>query len=522
MQGVAGTHVLPRQPVKMHVIDVMSAEDAESTRPVASLAAGLVNELTDLVEAASLHTEQELPELQGRLLSAGEDPALVIASISEIIAVGLVSEGADLPLELAVRARLVGERLAAGGIGLETLLELVQSVQREAEVLLLEQSPSARVAVAAVRHLNQVGGALTLTLARAYVETTFADYLAQERALRALITIARAVSRSLEPGDVIEAGLTETVSATNLDAGGVWLVAGSEDGISLQATTGLNEAEIALLHDIDITSHPEIAASIRSGVPVQLALDNDLPQLAAYKSALIVPLNGSHGLLGAMALGSREGRLFTPEEVIFTGAVADHMANALDHALEHRLEAHTDYLSGLANRAEFESTVRRELASAQRTRRPLTLVVMDLNRLKSINDGFGHHAGDEAIRTIGQVLRQVVRTSDISARLGGDEFGVAMPEAGLAQAQEVVARIRTSLTELDHSSGRPFAIELSYGIAEWEPGQDFVRLFEVADSHLYSDKRRNRIESASKIEKSQPRPDQTSSPRASSPETPST
>jgi len=115
----------------------------------------------------------------------------------------------------------------------------------------------------------------------------------------------------------------------------------------------------------------------------------------------------------------------------------------------------------------------------------------------------------------------VVRTSDISARLGGDEFGVAMPEAGLVQAQEVVARIRTALDELNHTSGRSFAIELSYGMAEWEPGQDFVRLFKVADSRLYTDKRGNHAPTASKIDVSEARRNQASSPQASSRETPS-
>ena len=504
-----------------HVIKLMRVDDAESIRSVTQLAAELVKGLDVLIEAASMHTEEDLPDLQGRLLEAGEDPALVIASIAEVIAIGLTSEGTDLSLELAVRVRLLAERLAAGGTALDALLELAQVIQKETELLLLEKSPSAKVAVAAIRRLNQLGGALALTLTRAYVETTFKDYLEQERALRALITIARAVSRSLEPGEVAEAGLTETVTATNLDAGGVWLIDGARRGLALQAKVGLTKAELAVLEGIEITRHPEIAASIRSGLPTQLALHNDVPLLAAYRTALIVPLNGSHGLLGVMALGSRARRVFSADEVIFAGAVADHMANALDHALEHRLEAHTDYLTGLANRAEFESTVRRELASAHRSRRPLALVLMDLNCLKRINDGFGHHAGDEAIRTVGHVLRQVVRTSDISARLGGDEFGVAMPEAGLGHAQEVVARIRKGLEEVNRAAGRRFATELSYGMAQWEPGQDFIRLYKAADSRLYADKRRSQTPRASKIETSEPGPEPPSSPRASSPETPS-
>ena len=483
------------------------------------VATRLVEEIGTLVEATLMHTELELPDLQGRLLSAGEDPSLVVAGLAEITALGLLDEGAEMPIELAVRARLIAERLAAGGIGLDSLLELAQSIQREAEVLLLDSARSPKVAVAAVRRLNTVCGAITLTVTRAYVETTFEDYLEQEKALRALITIARAVSRSLEPAEVADAGLGETLSATQLDAGAVWLVSGPKRGLALQSTVGLSAAEVEVLHGLDITQHPEIAGATRTGVPVRLTFDEQTPLLSSYRSALVAPLTGRDGLLGMLILGSRLGRIFSQDELIFVGAVADHMANALDHAFEHRLEAHTDYLTGLANRAEFESTVRRELASAHRSRRPLTLVLMDLNRLKRINDTFGHHAGDEAIRAIGRVLKQVVRTSDISARLGGDEFGIAMPEAGPAQAEEVVARIRKALASAGSSTGRRFEIELSFGIAEWEPGQDFLRLYRAADERLYADKRRNRVRGAPKIGVSEARKDRMSSPRASSHET---
>jgi len=468
-----------------------------------------------------MRAERDLPDLQGRLLAAGEDPAEVIASISEFMADGMATEESELAGESALRARMVGVRLAGGGIGLDALLELVQTIQQEIESTLLESSPGARVSVAAMRRLNRVGAALALTLTRTYVETTLEDHLEQERALRGLITIARAVSRSLEPAEVADAGLTETVAAMRLDSGAVWLVADATHGLALETTAGLAGAEVAILERIDITAHEQILASIRSGVPAQLSLETDGSLIGGYRSALVVPLTGSHGLLGVMALGSRAERMFSPDEVIFVGSVADHMANALDHAVEHRLEAHTDYLTGLANRAEFENGVRRELASAHRSRRPLALLLMDLNRLKRINDGFGHHAGDEAIRAIGRILRQVVRTSDMSARLGGDEFGVAMPEASIAQAEEVVTRIRAALDALNLSRGRSFAIELSYGMAEWQPGQDFVQLFKAADLRLYADKRRNHVRAASKIQGSPTAETPESSPRPSSPETPS-
>lgn len=496
----------------------MNVDSSGTSRDVRSLANGLLATLPNLVEAVLVHTEQDLPELQAHVLNAGEDPAPVIASFCEIVIMGLVSGTTELPIEIALRTRLAGERLAGGGIGLEALVELIHAIQREAEVILLEAAPTPEISVNAVLRLNASAGAIVLALTGAYMEKTSQDQLEQERVLLALIRIARAVARSLEPGEVAEAGLRETVSATDLDAGAVWLSEPGRPGLTLQTFVGLDAAEQEVLTEIDLTRHPEIAAAIHSGIPVQLNLDDNAPSLSVYQSSLIVPLTGSRGLLGMMALGRRSHRSFSSDEVIFAGAVADHMATALDHALEHRLEAHTDYLTGLANRAEFESTVRRQLAAAHRSRRPLALVLMDLNGLKEINDRFGHHAGDEAIRAIGQTLLQVVRTSDISARLGGDEFGVAMPEAGVAQAEEVVARIRNALEEINRLPGRRFHIELSYGLAQWEPGKDLTRLYKLADSRLYADKRRNHARSASKIRSSEPLPN-VSSTRTSSRET---
>ena len=118
-------------------------------------------------------------------------------------------------------------------------------------------------------------------------------------------------------------------------------------------------------------------------------------------------------------------------------------------------------------------------------------MLMDLDELKKINDRFGHHAGDEAILLVAQVIRKAVRTSDISARLGGDEFGIAMPDADLGHAGEVVTRIQGALREQNLSGATPHNLELSFGLAEWQPGQEYAELFEVADRNLYRDKRRH-------------------------------
>jgi len=145
--------------------------------------------------------------------------------------------------------------------------------------------------------------------------------------------------------------------------------------------------------------------------------------------------------------------------------------------------------------------VRRALAAVKRHRRPLSLLLLDLDQLKEINDRYGHHAGDEAIRSVAAVIRKAVRTSDVSARLGGDEFAVAMPEAGVAQAREVAARIQHAFHGSRLDSAPDATLELSFGVVEWQADQGYAELFAAADRLLYRDKRRHQARRAREARK---------------------
>lgn len=161
-------------------------------------------------------------------------------------------------------------------------------------------------------------------------------------------------------------------------------------------------------------------------------------------------------------------------------------------AYQRRQEAMTDYLTGLANRAAFDSAMQRELARARRHGRALSLLLLDIDDLKGTNDRYLHHTGDEAIRAVAQIVARAVRASDICARLGGDEFGVAMPEAGVGKGQEVVARVRAALAAFNREHRLPQPLELSIGLAEWDGDQSYAELFDAADKRLYTEKRRHK------------------------------
>jgi diguanylate cyclase (GGDEF)-like protein len=196
--------------------------------------------------------------------------------------------------------------------------------------------------------------------------------------------------------------------------------------------------------------------------------------------------------VGMMTVGTMVDRIFGASDMIFTAAVADQVAIAVDRAKQFASEARTDHLTGLANRREFERVMEREVALAERHKRKLSLMMIDLDNLKRINDRQGHRAGDGALRLVAQQLQRVVRASDVCARVGGDEFAVAMPETGIDRARDVVTRLRRAVQHVALSVKSPELVEVSVGIAEWRSGQDWQAAYQAADADLYEDKRRHK------------------------------
>jgi diguanylate cyclase (GGDEF)-like protein len=196
--------------------------------------------------------------------------------------------------------------------------------------------------------------------------------------------------------------------------------------------------------------------------------------------------------VGMMTVGTIVDRLFHTSDLLFMAAVADQVAIAIDRARQFASEARTDHLTGLANRRELERVIEREVALAERHNRRLSLMMIDLDNLKRINDKLGHSAGDAALKLVAQQLLRVVRASDLCARVGGDEFCVAMPETDLDRARDVALRLRRAVEHAGLGMRAPEQVEVSVGIAAWRPGQDWQTVYQAADDDLYEDKRRRK------------------------------
>jgi two-component system cell cycle response regulator len=149
-----------------------------------------------------------------------------------------------------------------------------------------------------------------------------------------------------------------------------------------------------------------------------------------------------------------------------------------------------DDLTGLYNRRGFSDLGEQYLKLARRSGRGVTMVYLDLDRFKTINDSLGHHVGDRALLKVSDILRATFRRSDIIARLGGDEFGVLLLEAADESAELLVERLRERFADFNESSPEPFQLAVSIGMARHDDDPK-VRLEDMvteADAAMYREK----------------------------------
>ncbi len=141
-----------------------------------------------------------------------------------------------------------------------------------------------------------------------------------------------------------------------------------------------------------------------------------------------------------------------------------------------------DALTGLFNERYFERALAEELASARREDRPLSLILFDIDDLKSVNDRFGHVFGDDLLAGVAHRVREVAGSADIPCRIGGDEFAVVLPDSTPEDAALVCSRLDSKLAA--HPFGWAGRVKLSLGIVGLEPGEDANSLVRRADSAL--------------------------------------
>ncbi len=225
-----------------------------------------------------------------------------------------------------------------------------------------------------------------------------------------------------------------------------------------------------------------VSALVQNAGPGQLA--GVLPE---SRAVLCLPITYGETLLGVLNVESRDENAFAPQDVLILNTLADLLATALHNSFVFRKlqqQSITDGLTGIKTRRFFWEALSSEWKRASRSGRPFSVVLVDLDKFKEVNDSLGHLEGDLVLARVGRLLEQKCRQSNVVARYGGDEFVILMPETGIEQAQVLAERLRLWLAtdpmlEEHHITG-------SFGVASFPVhGFSMEDLIRVADAGMY-------------------------------------
>jgi len=455
---------------------------------LATLASGLSVDATESGRKALEVVRERSPELIAIGEQTGEDLVTTSAGFIDMMLAALRND-VELPWpDFEQRSRDYGRLRAAQGLPLELLIDVL-AVYRRATIELISRPIQGKphydeIITIAQGRLEDVTERLTTAIARGFLEHIDEEHRARESEMYGLAAIVSAMGRSLDLGETAEVALIEALAALRLSTGALWLR--ERSSYKLVHTVGLDADQV---DDFARQVGPHVKASASAVGRAESQVDRISSQ---EWNALRAQLRVRGRTVGMLTVATMVDRVFGASDLLFTAAVADQVAIAIDRARQFASEARTDHLTGLANRREFERVMEREVALAERHNRRLSLMMIDLDNLKRINDRLGHSAGDGALKIVAQQLQRVVRASDVCARVGGDEFAVAMPETDLDRARDVALRLRGAVEHAALSLRAPEHVEVSVGIAAWRPGQDWQAIYKAADTDLYEDKRRRK------------------------------
>jgi diguanylate cyclase (GGDEF)-like protein len=458
--------------------------------------------------------------------------------------IGRVNHLADLPgFDAVVSSREIlishpEDDADAGMRGAESmgywgeLAALYAPIVREDEVLgileLTEKHTRREFSEADQRLVSQMAGLAAIALANAR-ESRAAE--ARSRLFGALIDASRAMTSSLDLDEVLDVICRQAALA--LDAGSSYIYEYDRDANTMIWVAHYQRdpdhsfeeplGSVYALEDL-----PQDRAVIETRKPVEVRLDDpDLDpevreQLLEWeeKASLMVPMIVGNDIVGALEVSEADTpRHFTPEETALCTALGEQAAAAFRNARLYRqlqdqkeiieLQATTDGLTGLFNHRHFFERLRAEVTRARRYGLVLSLLMLDLDDFKNVNDQFGHPAGDDVLHAVSDVIRGQLRQNlDIPARYGGEEFAVILPHTGTQESDADLAdgarttgeRIRRAIAEMElpiDQEGPPVHITASVGLAMLPAhAEDADELVSKADQALYRAKRagKDRVE----------------------------
>jgi diguanylate cyclase (GGDEF)-like protein/putative nucleotidyltransferase with HDIG domain len=335
----------------------------------------------------------------------------------------------------------------------------------------------------------------TLAPATAAARSVFADIALAHRELYALYEIAQSMGTSL--------GVSETMALISSKIGNLvpwstcalFLVDEEPDRLICRYAAGTDSMRI-FGRTLDGGMGPSgwVARHRRSLVRDRLQDDDEALPGTTFKSAIVSPLVVQGRFIGTLALYHSEPQRYTADHRRLLEQVAEQAAAVIQNSIlfeQTQVDSLTDSLTGLPNRRSMFAHVTRELARADRLQSEVSLIVLDIDDFKVINDTYGHHLGDRALREMAAALRGSLRAYDVCVRYAGDEFVVVLPDQPResAETKRRALQERIGRIELEVRPGQFVRLAASAGAAVFpHDGLTYEALLADADLRMYRDK----------------------------------
>jgi len=315
--------------------------------------------------------------------------------------------------------------------------------------------------------------------------------------LEAIYKIAKQTTAVLDQQELLETMCPLLIEAFTVDHVSVFLL-DTEGRLVLRRKHGrltchVEEGEVLPIH----SGYPQ-SVRLLSQSTVTNEVSSETGACEKGRSELSVPLVAFGQELGLLLFSSAQKNAFLPEDIQSLESVADILAIAIQNAgyvEKIRMQANLDGLTGVFNRRYFETKILEKMAEADRYAGKMSLLMLDIDRFKSINDEFGHLLGDEILKQVSNLLGHHLRRVDLLCRYGGEEFAIIAPATTESNAAIVGGKLR-ALIEHHEFPGIPRAVTVSFGVSEFPThGNTRDSLVRAADSALYLAKQsgRNRV-----------------------------
>lgn len=327
----------------------------------------------------------------------------------------------------------------------------------------------------------------------------FEEQQRRARYLAFLNSVSKAAISSEDAEQMLDEIVTEIQQNFQLDHIGIGVLDYSSKEIEIKAEAGTSSLVLGKRIPLGVGVMGKVARSNEITL-IQKAEGHLSSILPDARSVLCLPLNYGETQLGVLNIESRKEHAFLEQDVLILRTLADLLAAALHNVFvfqKMQQQSITDGLTGIKTRRFFLEAVQAEWKRASRSGRRFSVVMIDLDKFKEVNDGFGHLEGDLVLARVGRLLEQKCRQSNVVARYGGDEFVILMPETGIEQAQTLSERLRLWIATDPMLNERH--ITGSFGVASYPlHGTTVEDIMRVADAGMYVSKHAggNRVSTA--------------------------